>query len=104
MSFDSKRVPDNKANEPNESSKSLRISSKSDSAKAVIADQFSRGVTRDQVREYDKPYVCKDCEGKCFATSIQLSDHYMQAHGKRMHASMLKPATKHNLGGDSDDD
>jgi hypothetical protein len=110
MSFDSRGRNSSSQKWPSEpdeeSNRSVHVSSRSDAAKSVVADEFSRGVTRDKVRDYNRPYVCRDCgaDGRRFATAIQLSDHYLQAHDKRMHASLIKPETKQSIGGGSDSD
>ena len=58
---------------------------------SAVADKWSRGVKGDRASERTFPYACKHC-GSRYLAAPQLSAHLLEAHGERLHASLIRPA------------
>lgn len=96
-----------KVDGPSDAEKFNRYARLADSNGAVVRDTWSRGVQPDVAATRDFPYQCTACDSS-FLTALQLSDHLLNAHGQRLHASLIKPKTaqriSHLLDDNNDDD
>mmetsp|Transcript_22620 Transcript_22620/g.70813 ORF Transcript_22620/g.70813 Transcript_22620/m.70813 type:complete len:222 (+) Transcript_22620:87-752(+) len=79
-----------------EATKFNRVSTKITTNGAVVKDLFATGVKPDLAADRDFPYQCDQCR-RSFLTAVQLSDHLLQAHDIRKHASLIRPKTAARL-------
>ena len=69
----------------------------------VVKDRWSRGVKTDKAAERDFPYKCKHCDRR-FLAATQCSDHLLEAHGERLHASLIRPSKARGLAEDVEEE